>query len=150
MRWSKPSQSDTAAATLASPPPIQPIAKQVKATARIAAPAPRWDSRSCRPMPPSSARTRKPAASASDTRFEIVMVKRSLAAANAIKAGNSRRRAMSRIMDLQSRAVSAGSRPRRSLSGSGEQSENGQEGGQENDQAAGRPETTKAPDRRGL
>ena len=40
-------------------------------------------------MPLSSASTRKPAASASDTRFEIVIVKRSLAAANAIRAGNS-------------------------------------------------------------
>ena len=51
-------------------------------------------------MPLSSASTRKPATSASDTRFEIVMVKRSLAAANAIRAGNSERRAMSRIMGL--------------------------------------------------
>ena len=40
-------------------------------------------------MPLSSASTKKPAASASDTRLEIVMVKRSLAAANAIRAGNS-------------------------------------------------------------
>ena len=38
-------------------------------------------------MPLSSASTRKPATSASDTRFEIVIVKRSLAAANAIRAG---------------------------------------------------------------
>jgi hypothetical protein len=68
-----------------------------------------------RAMPLSSASARKPAASASDTRFEIVMVKRSLAAANAIRAGNSRRRAMSRIMGLGSRvhtpAVGASRKP---------------------------------------
>src|SRR5216683_147442 len=98
-------------------------------------------------MPPSGARTRKPAASASDTRFEIVMVNRSLAAANAIRAGNSRRRAISRIMDLHSRAANAGSGHRRSLSRSREQSENGQESRQEsrqgNDHVGGRLETTK-------
>jgi hypothetical protein len=33
-----------------------------------------------------------------ETRFEMVIVKRSLAAANAIKAGKSRRRARSRVM----------------------------------------------------
>src|ERR1700686_1879087 len=60
-------------------------------------------------MPLMRARARKPAASASDTRFEMVMVKRSLAAANAIRAGNSRRRAISRIMGLQ--ALAAGARP---------------------------------------
>src|SRR3954468_20061097 len=76
-------------------------------------------------MPPGSANTRKPATSASETRFEIVMVKRSLAAANAIKAGNSRRRAMSRIMDLLSRAAGARSEHRPSLAGRSEQSENG-------------------------
>src|ERR1700720_2373775 len=53
-------------------------------------------------MPPRTASTRKPTASASDTRFEIVMVKRSLAAAKAIRAGNNRRRARSRIMEFQS------------------------------------------------
>ena len=52
-------------------------------------------------MPLRMASARKPAANASDTRFEIVMVKRSLAAANAIRAGNSRRRATSRIMDMR-------------------------------------------------
>jgi len=52
-------------------------------------------------MPLASATTRKPAASASDTRFEIVMVRRSLAAANAIRAGNSETRTRSRIMGLQ-------------------------------------------------
>src|ERR1700736_2584941 len=49
-------------------------------------------------MPVSGARARKPATSASETRLEIVIVRRSLAAAKAISAGNSRRRAMSRIM----------------------------------------------------
>src|SRR6267154_3977613 len=75
-------------------------------------------------MPLSTARAKKPAASASDTRFEIVMVKRSLAAANAIKAGNSRRRAISRIMGSGSpceREVGA-SPP--SLAARGEQSGN--------------------------
>src|SRR6476646_278791 len=75
-------------------------------------------------MPPSSASARKPATSASDTRFEIVMVKRSLAAANAIKAGNSIRRAISRIMGFSpgSRRVGVGAA---SLAGNGEGSENG-------------------------
>src|SRR5260370_12892 len=41
-------------------------------------------------MPLMRARARKPAASASDTRFEIVMVKRSLAAAYAIQIGNNK------------------------------------------------------------
>src|SRR6266702_7915946 len=49
-------------------------------------------------MPLSGARTTKPTTSASETRLEIVIVRRSLAAAKAISAGNSRRRAMSRIM----------------------------------------------------
>ena len=48
---------------------------------------------------------RKPATSASEIRFEIVMVKRSLAAANAIRAGNSMRRAISRIMKFSSAPV---------------------------------------------
>ena len=51
-------------------------------------------------------KARRPAAS--DTRFEIVMVKRSLAAANAIRAGNSSRRAMSRIMRSTGRCGDAG------------------------------------------
>ena len=41
-------------------------------------------------MPVTSASSTKPAASASDSRLEMVMVNRSLEAANAIKAGNSR------------------------------------------------------------
>ena len=40
-------------------------------------------------MPLISASRKKPAASASDSRFEIVIVNRSLEAANAISAGNS-------------------------------------------------------------
>ena len=40
-------------------------------------------------MPVSSTTTKKPPVSASDSRFEMVMVKRSLEAANAISAGNS-------------------------------------------------------------
>src|ERR1700721_294616 len=76
-------------------------------------------------MPLRRASTMKPATSASDTRFEIVMVKRSLAAANAIRAGNSRRRAMSRIMDLLSPAANARSEHRRSLAARDEQSGNG-------------------------
>src|ERR1700738_5644749 len=75
-------------------------------------------------MPLSSARARKPAASASDTRFEIVMVNRSLAAANAIRAGNSRRRAMSRIMGYTARAADARSEHRPSLAVRDEQSGN--------------------------
>src|SRR4051794_3212779 len=75
-------------------------------------------------MPPSSASARKPATRASDTRFEIVMVKRSLAAANAIRAGNSIRRARSRIMGLEpGRREAWGSEPE-SLAGNGERSEN--------------------------
>src|SRR5215211_5870692 len=75
-------------------------------------------------MPPSSASARKPAASASDTRFEIVMVKRSLAAANAIRAGNSIRPAISRIMGLARAAIRRGVGAA-SLAGNGERSENG-------------------------
>src|ERR1700675_4236452 len=74
-------------------------------------------------MPLRRARARKPAASASDTRFEIVMVMRSLAAAKAIRAGNNRRRAMSRIIGLHSPWWSE---HRQSLAVRDEQSENGQ------------------------
>src|SRR5260370_15850854 len=76
-------------------------------------------------MPLMRARARKPAASASDTRFEIVMVKRSLAAANAIRAGNSRRRAISRIMGYTARAADARSEHRPVLAVRSEQSGNG-------------------------
>src|SRR2546423_5392800 len=75
-------------------------------------------------MPLSSASTRKPATSASEIRFEIVMVKRSLEATYAIRAGNSIRRAISRIMDQSqgSRGMGIGAA---SLAGNGERSENG-------------------------
>ena len=52
------------------------------------------------PMPPNSARTRKPTTRANEIRFEIVMVKRSLEAANAIKAGNTRSRTASVSMTI--------------------------------------------------
>ena len=77
------------------------------------------------PMPLISASARKPAASASDTRFGIVMVKRSLAAANAIRAGNSRSRVMSRIIGLATRMADARSGHRRILAARNEQSGNG-------------------------
>src|ERR1700744_2449782 len=76
-------------------------------------------------MPLTGASTRNPAAKASDTRFEIVMVKRSLAAANAIRAGNSISRAMSRIMGYTARAVDAGAERPAFLSVRCEQAENG-------------------------
>ncbi len=50
-------------------------------------------------MPLSPAITQKPVIRSNDTRFEIVIVSRSLAAANAIRAGNRKRRARSRIMN---------------------------------------------------
>src|SRR5437660_10743289 len=49
------------------------------------------------PMPMASASARKPAASASDTLFEMVIVNRSLEAANAISAGNNSSRITSII-----------------------------------------------------
>ena len=61
-------------------------------------------------MPLSKASAAKPKASASETRLEIVMVKRSLAAANAIRAGNSSRRPRSRIMGFYSPCEDAGGR----------------------------------------
>src|SRR6266702_8072964 len=77
-------------------------------------------------MPPAIASTKKPATSASETRFEMVIVKRSLAAANAIRAGKSRRRARSRIMGCVLRPGSvAGSGRRRMLAGSAKQTDNG-------------------------
>src|SRR5580704_13518423 len=75
-------------------------------------------------MPLRRASVRKPAASASDTRLEIVMVNRSLAAANAIRAGNSRRRAMSRIMAVRCPRLLGGRVA--SLTARNEQSGNGQ------------------------
>src|SRR5215212_9514871 len=75
-------------------------------------------------MPLISASVRKPAASAIDTRFEIVIVKRSVAAANAIKAGKSRSRAISRIIGLPTGMADAGSQHRQSLGARNEQSEN--------------------------
>src|SRR3982074_2528967 len=75
-------------------------------------------------MPLRSASARKPASSASDTRFEIVIVKRSLAAANAIRAGNSRRRTISRIMGSSARAADAESEHHPNLAAGDEQTEN--------------------------
>jgi hypothetical protein len=69
---------------------------------------------SFKPMPLATATARKPATTAREMRFEIVMVKRSLAAANAISAGNNRRRAMSRIMGYRLPAAGIGS-PKGSL-----------------------------------
>ncbi len=51
-------------------------------------------------MPLISAIATKPPTSASETRFEMVMVKRSLEAANAIKAGNTRSRIASVSMTI--------------------------------------------------
>ena len=51
-----------------------------------------------RGVPANSASAKKPPASAIEIRFEIVIVRRSLDAAKAIKAGNSNRRMVSRIM----------------------------------------------------
>src|ERR1700692_749301 len=99
------------------------MAKQAKATASTAAPAPTWLRISYGAIPVSSASTRKPAASASDTRLEIVMVKRSLAAANAIRAGKNKRRATSRIMRGAARLDQRGQLSL-SLSPIGEQSGN--------------------------
>src|SRR5262249_44258461 len=77
------------AASLASPPPIQPMAKQPKATARTMHPAPTCQSIVPPLIPMTRANRRKPPMRISDTRFEIVMVKRSLDAAKAIIAGKS-------------------------------------------------------------
>src|SRR3954451_7351098 len=79
-------------------------------------------------MPPARASAKKPATSASDTRLEIVIVKRSLAAANAIRAGKSRRRARSRIMGCVLRPGFAAELCRRILAGSAKQTENGGSG----------------------
>jgi hypothetical protein len=75
---------------LASPPPIQPNAKNVKVTANTTNAAPTCESTSCGFMPLHVASAKKPPTRISETRFEMVIVKRSLEAANAIIAGKSR------------------------------------------------------------
>src|SRR5215831_8615229 len=88
-RSPKPSHSAIAAQSLASPPPIQRHAKKTNAAARTAMPAARCETRTAPLKPPSTATTANPATRTSEMRLAIVMVKRSLAAANAIVAGNS-------------------------------------------------------------
>jgi len=88
-RLPKPSHSAIAAENLASPPPIQRHAKQTNAAPRTATPAPRCETRTAPLKPPSTATTANPATRMSEMRLAMVMVKRSLAAANAIAAGNS-------------------------------------------------------------
>ena len=85
----KPSHSAVAAASLASPPPIQPQAKQTKATAEHGGRGARH-ARACRRRSDRSATpaAAKPATRISETRLAIVIVNRSLDAANAIIAGN--------------------------------------------------------------
>src|SRR6185295_11360787 len=65
------------------------MAKQPKATARTMPPAPICQSIVLPLIPMTRANRKKPPMRISDTRFEIVMVKRSLDAAKAIIAGNS-------------------------------------------------------------
>ena len=66
----------SAAASLASPPPIQPRAKKTKATARTRARRPHASRTSCAAHAGRSAQAaKKPATRTSDTRLEIVIVK---------------------------------------------------------------------------
>ena len=87
-RWAKPSHNTVAAASLASPPPIQPRLKKTKTTASTRAAAAACDNASAALMPVMAASTAKPATRISETRLAIVIVNRSLEAANAITAGN--------------------------------------------------------------
>src|SRR5712675_2055578 len=77
-----------AAASLASPPPIQPRVKKPNEMTRTTAPAPAWERTSIGAIPLISATAKKPPTSMIDTRLEIVMVRRSVEAANAIRVGN--------------------------------------------------------------
>ena len=77
-----------AAASLASPPPIQPQVKRPNETMSTNAAAPRWERISIGAVPLATASARKPPTRMIDTRLEIVIVRKSLAAANAMSAGN--------------------------------------------------------------
>src|SRR5262249_37097065 len=92
-RWEKrgPRRSNGAgaAASLAPPPPMTPRANKLNAATRTTQPAARCESTSAALTPPIAASAAKPPTRISDTRFEMVMVRRSLEAANAIIAGNS-------------------------------------------------------------
>src|SRR5262249_17761613 len=89
------SPSPGAADGVAAAPPIQPMANRKKTTANTRAAAP-----TCMPTVPASipvaaASRQKPTTRMSDTRLELVMVNRSLVAANAIIDGNSSKRTAS-------------------------------------------------------
>src|SRR5262249_1956444 len=93
MRWGKGwwsrSHRAVAAASLASPPPMTPRANRLNAATRTTQPAARCESTSAALTPPIAVSAAKPPTRISDTRLEMVMVRRSLEAANAIIAGNS-------------------------------------------------------------
>src|SRR5215831_15277254 len=79
------------------------MAKNTKATTSTTAAAATCMPISAGGMPRASANARKPAASANDTLFEMVIVNRSLEAANAIRAGNNNSRIVSIIAVQASR-----------------------------------------------
>jgi hypothetical protein len=78
-----------------------------KAATRTTQPAERCDTISAALIPTIAANAKKPPKRISDTRLEMVMVKRSLEAANAISAGNSIKRIASATMIMLSSCASA-------------------------------------------
>ena len=76
-RRSQPIHSVVAAASLASPPPIQPMANMPKVAASTADPQARWTAKSPGDKPANSANGRKTRTNAMEMRLEIVIVNRS-------------------------------------------------------------------------
>src|SRR5690606_14784861 len=97
----KPIQTDVAASSLASPPPMPPRAKRPKVTTRTAAPAARCRPNSDNAIPVSGATTTKVTTSTSETRFAMVMDSASEIAANSMQKGKTTKMIASSMASYQ-------------------------------------------------